>query len=283
MIIRPSYVLSGANMRVCSDRLQLEEFLTKASISKEYPTVISKFEIGAKEIEIDGVAKDGRLELYAISEHIENAGVHSGDATVLFPAQTLHIETVYKTKKIAKKIVRELGITGPFNIQFLAKNDDIKVIECNLRASRSFPFVSKVSGYNFIEKATRAIMGKDIRSDYNTLDLDRIGVKAPQFSFHRLKGADPRLGIEMASTGEVGCIGDSIHEALSLALTSVGIRITGKHILISLGSLADKIEFVESARSLARLGYILFATPGTHDIFEKERIETISLSKMRND
>lgn len=174
-------------MRVCSDRLQLEEFLTKASISKEYPTVISKFEIGAKEIEIDGVAKDGRLELYAISEHIENAGVHSGDATILFPAQTLHIETVYKTKKIAKKIVRELGITGPFNIQFLAKNDDIKVIECNLRASRSFPFVSKVSGYNFIEKATRAIMGKDIRSDYNTLDLDRIGVKAPQFSFHRLK------------------------------------------------------------------------------------------------
>jgi carbamoyl-phosphate synthase large subunit len=280
VIIRPSYVLSGANMRVCGDAEQLSEFLSKATISSEYPTVISKFEVWAKEIEIDGVAKEGRLELYAISEHVENAWVHSGDATVIFPAQTLHIESVNRVKRIAKKIIKSLHITWPFNIQFLAKNDEIKVIECNLRASRSFPFVSKVSGYNFIEIATRGIMGEDIRYDYNTLDLDHVGVKASQFSFHRLKWADPRLGIEMASTGEVGCIGETLPEAFSQALSAVGTRIVGKNILISLWSILDKSEFIESARILISLGYTLYATPGTAKIFTEEGILIHTLSKI---
>lgn len=181
-------------MQVCTNKKQLEKFLKKiAHVSAEYPSVISRFESGAKEIEIDGVAQNGELKLYAITEHIENAGVHSGDATVLLPAQKLYIETIRKIKKVCKQVIRELDITGPFNIQFLAKENMIKVIECNVRASRSFPFVSKVTGYNFIEYATRAIIGQDISGDYNTLDLDYVGVKAPQFSFHRLKGADPKL------------------------------------------------------------------------------------------
>ncbi|GAB0174595.1 MAG: carbamoyl-phosphate synthase (glutamine-hydrolyzing) large subunit [Candidatus Altimarinota bacterium] len=279
VIIRPSYVLSGANMRVCADSVQLSEFLEKATISKDYPTVISKFEIGAKEIEIDGVGKNGRLELYALSEHVENAGVHSGDATVIFPAQTLHIESVNRIKKITKKIIKELNITGPFNIQFLAKNDEIKVIECNLRASRSFPFVSKVSGYNFIEIAIRGIMGEDISYDYNTLDLDHVGIKAPQFSFHRLKGADPKLGIEMASTGEVGCIGDTVPEAFWMAMSSVGFTLKGKNILLSLGSLGDKSEFLPSARILSVLGYSLFATPGTSRVLSDEGIKNRMVEK----
>ncbi len=188
-------------MRVCASEKQLKKFLEKvAHISSDHPSVISKFEMGAKEIEIDGVAQGGELKIYAITEHVENAGVHSGDATVVLPAQKLYIETIRRIKKIAKQVIKELDITGPFNIQFLAKENSIKVIECNVRASRSFPFVSKTTGYNFIEMATKAIIGKDISGNYNTLDLDYVGVKAPQFSFHRLKGADPKLGIEMAST-----------------------------------------------------------------------------------
>lgn len=280
VIIRPSYVLSGANMRVCSDAVQLKEFLDKAHISKEFPTVISRFEVGAKELEIDGVAQDGILKLYALSEHIENAGIHSGDATVVFPAQSIHMETFRKVKKITKKIIRELHITGPFNIQFLAKNNEIKVIECNLRASRSFPFVSKVSGYNFIEKATRAILGEDITSEYNTIDLDHIGVKAAQFSFHRLKWADPKLGIEMASTGEVGCIGDTLYDALFLALSAVGTRLEGKRVLLSIWHLEEKAEFLEEARSLVSLGCELFATSGTASVLSKERIPVMWVEKV---
>lgn len=280
VIIRPSYVLSGANMRICSDSIQLKEFLHKAHISREYPTVISKFEVWAKEIEIDGVAKDGKLELYALSEHIENAWVHSGDATVIFPAQTLHIETVKRTKMITKKIVSALNITGPFNIQFLAKNDDIKVIECNLRASRSFPFVSKVSGYNLIEIAIRAIMGENITARYNTLDLDYVGIKASQSSFHRLKGADPKLGIEMASTGEVWCIGEHVNDALMLALRSTGIDVQGNRILVTLGSLAEKVDFVHSITILQSLGYSIYTTPGTYAVFLWEGIMTTRLDKV---
>lgn len=279
VIIRPSYVLSGANMRVCSDNIQLKEFLEKAHISREYPTVISKFEIGAKEIEMDGVWQNGELRIYALSEHVENAGVHSGDATVVFPAQTLHIESVRKIKKITKKIIKSLNITWPFNIQFLAKNDEIKVIECNLRASRSFPFVSKVSGYNFIEIATRAIMNEDVTADYNTLDLDHVGVKASQFSFHRLKGADPRLGIEMASTGEVGCIGENLHDALLLALNSVGTILEGKNILLSLWSIEDKAEFLESSKILTSKGYILYATLGTASFLQSAWVLVIPVEK----
>lgn len=279
VIIRPSYVLSWANMRVCADAVQLGEFLEKSTISKEYPTVISKFEVGAKEIEIDGVGKNGKLELYAISEHVENAWVHSGDATVIFPAQTLHIESVNRVKRIAKKIIKELNITWPFNIQFLAKNDEIKVIECNLRASRSFPFVSKVSGYNFIEIATEGIMGREIHSDYNTLDLDHVGVKASQFSFHRLKWADPRLGIEMASTWEVWCIWETTLEAFWMAISSVWTTFKGKNILISLWSIWDKSEFLTPARVLTDLGYSLYATPGTSKILNEEWIKNQSVEK----
>jgi carbamoyl-phosphate synthase large subunit len=191
-------------MKVCTHQKQLENFLTLATdLSKDHPAVISKFEEGAKEIEIDGVAQDGELIIYAIGEHIEHAGVHSGDATIAVPAQKVYVETVRRIKHIAKDIIRELHITGPFNIQFLAKNNEIKVIECNLRSSRSFPFVSKTTKYNFIDIAVKAMLGEDVSGRYNTLDLDYVGIKASQFSFHRLAGADPKLGVEMASTGEV--------------------------------------------------------------------------------
>ncbi len=284
VIIRPSYVLSGANMRVCSDEIQLKRFLTSiAHISKEHPSVISKFEIGAKEIEVDGVGQDGELKIYAITEHIENAWVHSGDATVILPAQKLYIETIRKIKRISKRIIRELNITGPFNIQFLAKDNIIKVIECNVRASRSFPFVSKVTWYNFIDMATRAIMGIDITGDYNTLDMDYVGVKASQFSFHRLRWADPKLGIEMASTGEVWCIGDTLHQAFLAAMISVGIKIPKKGILISLGSEDDKYEFLESVRTLEKLWFPIFATKGTCLFFKKHNIECTVVPKISQD
>lgn len=281
VIIRPSYVLSGANMRVCSNEKQLKKFLEKvAHISTEFPSVISKFEIWAKEIEIDGVAQNGKLKIYAITEHVENAGVHSGDATVVLPAQKLYIETIRRIKKIAKQVIQELNITGPFNIQFLAKDNSIKVIECNVRASRSFPFVSKTTGYNFIELATKAILGKDISGNYNTLDLDYVWVKAPQFSFHRLKWADPKLGIEMASTGEVWCIGANIHEAFLSAMISVGIKIPQKNILVSLGSTEEKVEFIESIHILQKLGYTIYTTTGTHKLFKKHGLQTKSIAKL---
>ena len=284
VIIRPSYVLSGANMRVCSDEKQLTKFLTgMAHISKEHPTVISKFEMGAKEIEVDGVGQNGKLVIYAISEHIENAWVHSGDATVVLPPQKLYIETIRRIKKITKKIIKELQITGPFNIQYLAKDNEIKVIECNLRASRSFPFVSKVTKYNFIEIATKAMIWIDVSWDYNTLDLDYVGVKAPQFSFHRLKGADPKLGIEMASTGEVWCIWENIHEAFLTAMISVGVKIPKKNILMSLGNPEDKVEFIESVKLLQKMEYHVFATTGTYNFFLKHGIKTTMVKKLSED
>lgn len=280
VIIRPSYVLSGANMRLCNDQEQLTRFLETSHISEEYPTVISKFEVGAKEIEIDWVAQGGILKVYALSEHVENAGVHSWDATVIFPAQTLHIETIRRVKKIAKSIALALNITGPFNIQFLAKNDMIKVIECNLRASRSFPFISKVSGYNTIALATRAIMGEDITGDYTLLDLDHVGVKASQFSFHRLQWADPKLGIEMASTGEVGCIWETLYEALLLACESVGTTLQWKNILVTLGSIEEKAEFLSAAHTLISLGYTLYTTEWTGKIFAESGIPSVHVSKV---
>ena len=281
VLIRPSYVLSGTAMKVCHDDKSLEEYIKlNASISKEHPVVISKFEEGAKEIEIDGVAQNGELIIYAISEHVENAGVHSGDATLAIPPQKLYFETVHQVKKITKAIVRDLKITGPFNIQFLAKENKVKVIECNLRASRSFPFISKATNYNFIEFAVKSILGMDIKGDYKTLDLDHIVVKAPQFSFSRLSGADPILGVEMSSTGEVACFGDTMEEAFMKSMISTGFRIPKGNILLTLGDLEDKIEFLDSARKLNEMGYKIFATTNTHDLLKKNGIKTRLVHKI---
>ncbi|RPI16327.1 MAG: carbamoyl-phosphate synthase (glutamine-hydrolyzing) large subunit [Ignavibacteriae bacterium] len=267
VLLRPSYVLSGTAMKVCYDDQSLENYLKEnVQISKEHKVVISKFEEGAKEIELDGVAQDGNLRIYAITEHIENAGVHSGDATLVIPPQKLYFETVHQIKKITKAILRELNITGPFNIQFLAKNNEVKVIEFNLRASRSFPFVSKATGYNFIEYAVKSMLGFNIEGDYKTLDLDHICVKAPQFSFSRLSGADPILGVEMSSTGEVACFGESMEEAFLKSLLSTGFRLPQKNILLTLGDLEDKIEFLESARMLDEMGFNIYATTNTHKL-----------------
>ncbi|MCX7877107.1 MAG: carbamoyl-phosphate synthase (glutamine-hydrolyzing) large subunit [Ignavibacteria bacterium] len=281
VLIRPSYVLSGTAMKVCHDEKSLEDYIkNNAHISEEYPVVISKFEEGAKEIEIDGVAQNGELVIYAISEHVENAGVHSGDATLVIPPQKLYFETVHQIKKITKAIVRELKITGPFNIQFLAKDNRVKVIECNLRASRSFPFVSKATGYNFIEFAVKAILGMDIKGDYKTLDLDHIVVKAPQFSFSRLSGADPILGVEMASTGEVACFGNDLEEAFLKSLLSTGFRLPRKNLLLTLGDIEDKIEFLESARKLQEMGYRIFATTNTHKVLRDNGIRAKHVYKI---
>ena len=281
VLMRPSYVLSGTAMKVCYDERSLNDYLKKnANISKVYPVVISKFEEGAKEVEVDGVAQNGELVIYAISEHIENAGVHSGDATLVIPPQKLYFETVHQVKKISKAIINELKITGPFNIQFLAKNNEVKVIECNLRASRSFPFISKATGYNFIEFAARAILGEDIKGEYKTLDLDHICVKAPQFSFSRLSGADPILGVEMSSTGEVACFGDTLEEAFLKSLLSTGFRLPKKNILITLGEIEDKIEFLESARKLDEMGYKIYATTNTYNLLKEEKISAKQIYKI---
>ncbi len=264
VLIRPSYVLSGAAMSIASDKKELEQYLKKAAdVSKEHPVVISKFITNAKEIEIDAVAQNGELIIYAISEHIENAGVHSGDATMALPPQYTYLETIKKIKEAAKKIAKALEITGPFNIQFIAKDNQIKVIECNLRASRSFPFVSKVTKYNFVDLATKAMLGIDISGKYNTLDLDYVGVKAPQFSFSRLHGADPVLSVEMSSTGEVACLGKDIHEAFLKSLLSVGFIIPKKNILLSTGPIKSKAYLLESIKKLSEMGFNLFATEGT--------------------
>ncbi|MCI0449534.1 MAG: carbamoyl-phosphate synthase (glutamine-hydrolyzing) large subunit [Chlorobi bacterium] len=281
VLIRPSYVLSGTAMKVCYDDKSLDEYIKKnANISEEFPVVISKFEEGAKEIEIDGVAQKGELIIYAISEHIENAGVHSGDATLVIPPQKLYFETVHQLKKITKAIVGELKITGPFNIQFLAKENKVKVIECNLRASRSFPFISKATGYNFIEFAVKSILGMNIKGDYKTLDLDHIVVKAPQFSFSRLSGADPILGVEMSSTGEVACFGDELEEAFLKSLISTGFRLPGKNILLTLGELEDKIEFLDSAGKLSEMGYKIYATTNTHKLLKENGIRAKRIYKI---
>ena len=276
VLIRPSYVLSGAAMNVVSNHNELEHFLNLATeVSKQYPVVVSKFIEGAKEIEMDAVANKGELVVYAISEHVEFAGVHSGDATIMFPPQKVYVETIRRIKRISRMIAGALQISGPFNIQFLAKDNDIKVIECNLRASRSFPFVSKVLKINFIDYAVRIMLGEKVEKPVRSLfDVDHVGVKAPQFSFSRLSKADPVLGVDMASTGEVGCIGDDYYEAVLKAMLSVGYHIPEKNILISSGPLRSKTELLVSARLLIKKGYRLYATKGTHDFYEKNDIPT---------
>ena len=276
VLIRPSYVLSGAAMNVVSNKDQLHHFLTLATkVSKEHPVVVSEFIENAKEIEVDAVAKNGEIVAYAISEHVEFAGVHSGDATIVFPPQKLYIETIRRIKKISRKIAKALEITGPFNIQYLAKDNDIKVIECNLRASRSFPFVSKVLRTNLIEIATKAMLDVPFeKPDKSLFELDYVGVKAPQFSFHRLLNADPVTGVDMASTGEVACIGENFYEALLKSMLSVGYRIPKKTILISSGPTRGKVELLESARMLKERGFTIYATGGTHYFFQENGIET---------
>ncbi|HPS65684.1 MAG TPA: ATP-grasp domain-containing protein, partial [Ignavibacteria bacterium] len=276
VLVRPSYVLSGAAMNVVSNESELEYFLELASkVSKRYPVVVSEFIENAKEIEFDAVAQKGEIVAYAISEHIEFAGVHSGDATIVFPAQKLYIETIRRIKRISRKISSGLNISGPFNIQFLAKDNDIKVIECNLRASRSFPFVSKVLKINFIRIATQIMLGvtpeKPVKSIF---DLDYVGIKAPQFSFSRLQKVDPLLGVEMASTGEVGCIGDDYYEAVLKAMLSVGYNIPKKYILLTTGDARSSIELLNSARMLSEKGYVLFATPDTYDFLKSNEINS---------
>ncbi len=270
VLIRPSYVLSGAAMNVCSNDQELENFLSLAAeVSKKHPVVVSQFIENAKEIEVDAVANNGEMILYAMSEHVEFAGVHSGDATIQFPAQRLYIETVRRIKKVARKIAKELEITGPFNIQFLAKDNDIKVIECNLRASRSFPFVSKVLKLNFIELATQVMLGKEVeKPNKSAFDLDYVGIKASQFSFSRLQKADPVLGVDMASTGEVGCIGDDFYDAMLKSMLSVGYRIPKKRVLFSTGPTKSKVELLEAARLLHLKGYELYATGGSQKFLE---------------
>ncbi|MBN2520282.1 MAG: carbamoyl-phosphate synthase (glutamine-hydrolyzing) large subunit [Bacteroidales bacterium] len=280
VLIRPSYVLSGAAMNVVSNKSELEYFLSLAKeVSKQYPVVVTEFIEQAKEIEIDAVAKEGEVIAYAISEHVEFAGVHSGDATMVFPPQKLYFETVRRIKKITRQIAEALNISGPFNIQFLAKDNDIKVIECNLRASRSFPFVSKVLKVNFIELATKIMLGKEVKKpDKSIFDLEHIGIKAPQFSFSRLQKTDPLLGVDMSSTGEVGCIGEDYYDAILKAMLSVGYSIPEKNILLSTGPMRSKVELVEGCRMLAEKGYNLFATKGTADFLRLNGIETTILS-----
>ena len=275
VLIRPSYVLSGAAMSIALSKNELKKYLKKASeVGKEHPVVISKFITGAKEIEIDAVAKRGDLYCYAISEHVENAGVHSGDATMVLPPQRTYLETMRRIKTIAKKISKSLNITGPFNIQFIAKDNDVKVIECNLRASRSFPFVSKVFKINFVDLATKIIMGKRVpHIDRSSFDLDYVGVKAPQFSFTRLKGSDPILGVEMASTGEVACLGDDFNEAFLKSFISVGFNLPKKTILLSTGPIDHKAEFLESTRMLDKMGYKFYATKGTADFMKANGVK----------
>ena len=276
VLVRPSYVLSGAAMSIALSKKELKNYLKKASeIGKEHPVVISKFITGAKEIEIDALAKNGKLYCYAISEHVENAGVHSGDATMVLPPQRTYLETMRKIKLISKKIANSLKITGPFNIQFIAKDNDVKVIECNLRASRSFPFASKIFKINFIDLATRIIMNRSVpKINRSSFDLDYVGIKAPQFSFKRLKGSDPISGVEMASTGEVACIGDDFNEAFLKSLLSVGFRLPKKTILLSTGPIDSKAEFLQSTKLLYKMGFKFYATKGTADFMKKYDVES---------
>ncbi len=277
VLVRPSYVLSGAAMNVCYNQEQLTRFLRlAANVSKQHPVVVSQFISGAKEIEMDAVADKGEIVAYAISEHIEYAGVHSGDATIQFPPQKLYVETMRRIRKISRQIADALEISGPFNIQFLAKNNDIKVIECNLRASRSFPFVSKVLKINFIDLATRVMLGLDVEKPHkNAFDLDYVGIKASQFSFSRLQGADPVLGVDMASTGEVGCIGNDSSEALIKAMISVGNRVPSKAVLMSTGTPKQKADLLDAAHELANRGYTIYATGGTHAYLNDNGIPAI--------
>lgn len=276
VLVRPSYVLSGAAMNVCSNQEELERFLKlAANVSKKHPVVVSQFIEHAKEVEMDAVAQNGEIVAYAISEHIEFAGVHSGDATIQFPPQKLYVETVRRIKRISREIAKALNISGPFNIQYLAKDNDIKVIECNLRASRSFPFVSKVLKINFIELATKVMLGLPVeKPEKNLFELDYVGIKASQFSFNRLQKADPVLGVDMVSTGEVGCIGMDTSCAVLKAMLSVGYRIPQKNILLSTGTMKQKADMMDAARMLVNKGYKLFATGGTHKTLAENGIES---------
>ena len=275
VLVRPSYVLSGAAMNVCSNNDELVRFLKlAANVSEDHPVVVSQFIEHAKEVEMDAVARDGEIIAYAISEHIEFAGVHSGDATIQFPPQKLYCETIRRIKRVSRKIAEELHISGPFNIQFLARDNDIKVIECNLRASRSFPFVSKVLKINLIELATKVMLGLPVeRPDKDLFDLDYVGIKASQFSFNRLQKADPVLGVDMASTGEVGCLGDDTNTALLKSMLSVGQRIPEKNILLSTGGPKQKAETLDAARQLVKNGYKIFATVGSSKFLTENGVE----------
>ncbi len=287
VLVRPSYVLSGAAMSVAYDEASLVRFLKRAvDVSSDHPVVISKFIENAREIEIDGVAKNGVLVVYAITEHVENAGTHSGDATVVLPPQRTYLETIRRAKHITKDVVRALKITGPFNLQFLAKDNHLMVIECNVRASRSFPFVSKVTGYNFIDIAIRAMLGHDVRGDYRTVELDTVAVKSPQFSYNRIKGADPIHYVEMASTGEVACFGDSYYEALIKSMLAAGFRLPKigpkTNILLSLGKEENKVKLLPSIRILSELGYTLVATEHTADFLKGHGIKCKKVYKLHS-
>jgi carbamoyl-phosphate synthase large subunit len=280
VLIRPSYVLSGGAMNVVRTEEEMEQYLLEATrLSADHPTVISQFIMNAKELEIDGVAKDGKLIIYAMSEHIENAGVHSGDATVVYPAQRLYLETVRRAKHIARQVVKSLDITGPFNIQFIAKDNELKVIECNVRASRSFPFVSKVSGHNLIAIATEAMLGLQNNNRYQMLDLDHVGVKTPQFSYNRQKGADPVTGVEMASTGEVACFGEHLEEAFYTSWLATEQRVKGKNVFISLPD-EQKHKFTEEAQHLAVDGWKIFTTSGTYNYLKEHGVSSTKLYKV---
>src|SRR2546422_804742 len=281
VLVRPSYVLSGAAMAVAHEPVELQRILARASVvSPEYPVVISKFETHAREVEIDAVADRGELVLWAISEHIEDAGVHSGDATLVLPPQTLYIATIRRIRQIAVELARALEITGPFNVQFLARHNAVKVIECNLRASRSFPFVSKVIGENFAAEAMRRMLGVAREIVNRCLDLDYVGVKTPMFSFSRLAGADPLLGVEMLSTGEVGCLGRDLHEALLHGLLATGMRFPRKGVLLSLGPVADKYWFTDEARIIAQeLHLPIYATRGTAEMLAEIGIPCTAVEK----
>jgi carbamoyl-phosphate synthase large subunit len=276
ILVRPSYVLSGAAMNVVSNENELDNFLQlAANVSKQHPVVVSEFIENAKEIEIDAVADKGEVILYAINEHIEFAGVHSGDATMVFPPQKIYFETVRRIKAISRKIAAELNISGPYNIQFLAKDNDVKVIECNLRASRSLPFVSKVLKANFIELATDVMLNAKYEKPNKSLfELDYIGIKASQFSFARLSKADPILGVDMSSTGEVGCIGEDYYDALLKSMLSVGQRIPEKNILLSTGPVESKAELLGSIKLLIKHGYKLFSTSGTQRFLKENGVES---------
>ena len=288
VLVRPSFVLSGAAMRVASDETQLRNFLgLAADVADDKPVVVTKFILGAKEIEFDGVANNGKILNYAIGEHLENAGVHSGDATVILPAQKLYVGTIRQIKKYASAIAQALNITGPFNIQFMATGNDVMVIECNLRASRTFPFVSKTFHANFISLATRAMCGLNAQSyNINLLDIDYVCVKAPMFSFQRLRGSDPTLGVEMASTGEVACFGDDAHEAFLQSLLATGFKLpkSGSSVLLSIASDQFRAEFAESAVALAKLGFKLCGTPGTAKYYkEKYQLDIKMVTKPVDD
>lgn len=277
VLVRPSYVLSGAAMNVCSNHSELERFLQlAANVSQKHPVVVSQFIEHAKEVEMDAVARNGEIIAYAISEHIEFAGVHSGDATIQFPAQKLYVETVRRIKRISRQIAEALNISGPFNIQFLAKDNDIKVIECNLRASRSFPFVSKVLKINFIDLATKIMLGLPVeKPEKNAFDLEYVGIKASQFSFTRLQKADPVLGVDMTSTGEVGCIADDTDEAILKSMLSVGHRIPKQNVLLSTGGYKQKVDMMDACRLLTQKGYTIYATEGTHKFLQDNDIPSI--------